>query len=105
MNLNYGLRDVIPDDATGAFGARLIVTQDGHVDLVRDRIDFHGDTTKLDLLVPWGILRSIIESKLKSYEIDTRLSQQVTLFDEMGVTFVCNSNASAGYLYVSGWAA
>lgn len=106
INLAYGLRDVIPDNATGAFGARLIVSQDGWVDFLPDRVDTYGDKAFLDVLntvLPIPVLKDVIASKLQAHEIDTRKERLVTIFVDDNVSVVANTNGSAGYLYLSAW--
>lgn len=104
--LQWGLRDVIPDDPTGAWGARAIITQDGDVDFPPDRCDSinPGDfLTRLERVMPLPTLRYIISNKLKAREIDTRVARNVIIYVDADISIVCNSNGSGGYLYISAW--
>jgi hypothetical protein len=103
INLAYGLRDVIPDDARGAVGMRMIVTQDGLVDIVWDRCDAWGNFALLEEHFPIATMRKVIQGKLFNYEILTRENKVHTLFADGPVTFLANAQDSGGYLYVSGW--
>src|ERR1700746_3679877 len=48
--LQWGLPDAVPLNATCAWGCRAIVTQDGYIDIVPDRVDRQGSTVIFDLL-------------------------------------------------------
>lgn len=96
-----------------AWKGRLIITQDGHVDLPPDRQEIVGPTDSddrrkfIDLLndaMPQDMLFGIIKEKLRSGEIRTREAGDVVLFDDdhEGTHWLIqgNTNASAGYFYV-----
>lgn len=109
--LAYGLSSSVPKTATAAWGARLIVTANGYVDFVPDRIDAVGNPEaradlfdKLSTTIPTATLTKIISSKLLSRELDTREAREVVLFDDDGVKVVADTLASAGYLYIAAWA-
>jgi hypothetical protein len=91
---------------------RLIIKQDGYVDLPPDRQEIEGpsDTNArrkfIDLLndaTPQAMLFGIIKEKLKSGEIRTRERNDVVLYDREheGTHWLItgNSNASHGYFY------
>jgi hypothetical protein len=106
--LGYGLRDAVPETATAAWGARLIITMDGYVDFVHDRTDAVGEDgprrallDKLTATVPGAMLARIIKEKILAGEIDSRVERDVVLFDDDGLKIVANTNASCGYLYVA----
>jgi len=92
--------------ATCAWGARWIITQDGHVDFVPDRQDMIGSPEEKQELLEWlnGTVKRQPEEdlakRLRSREISTRDSYEVCLYqDERGIV-IGNTNASAGYFYV-----
>ena len=108
--LTFGLGRVVPD-GVAAWGARFIVTQDGHVDLPWDRHDLFvpdGEDRQafldwLQATLPMSTLRQVISSKLKSREIGTREAQVHTLFNDNNLMVQADTNASAGYLYLAAW--
>lgn len=92
--------------ATCAWGARLIITQDGYVDFVPDRQDMIGTPEEKKVLLEWlnGTVKKQPEEHLaellRSYQLSTRESKEVILYeDERGIV-LGNPNASAGYFYV-----
>jgi hypothetical protein len=106
----WGLTAAIPADAPAAFGARLIVTQDGTTDLLFDRMDIGGedraDRQRLADLLNAGRLRAmrdVVEDLLASFIMDTRKGEPFVIFEDDGVLAVANTNGSAGYCYVSAW--
>ena len=104
INLAFGARDTIPADATAAWGARAIVTQDGMVDFVPGRSDRIGDDTFLQRLgAEFGQIARVLEGKLRSGEIKTREDLVHTVFSDNGITVVANAQESGGYLYISAW--
>lgn len=109
--LRFGLGRVVPDAARAAWGARMIVTQDGGCDLVWDRTDCVGEQADKDRLLdalnevfPMPMMRRVISSKLVSREFNTREAGEVVILDctvaehGYGVKIVGDTNASAGYL-------
>lgn len=112
MKLGFGYNAGLPDDAQAAWGARIIVTQDGAVDILWDRTDCVPEdnervrTDFLELLsgrYPNTQLRTDIADRLRSGEIKTREAAEVELYDDAEVRVVGNSNASAGYFYVTAY--
>lgn len=108
LTLPYGYREAVPHDAKVAWGARFIVTQDGHVDLPPDRQGLAGDPDlkgalldQMQAVMPFGRLRDEIASRLRSGEINTRERAQHVLADEGGIRIVADTKASAGYLYLA----
>lgn len=105
--LCFGYNAGVPDTAKAAWGARLIVTQDGTADLVHDRTDCVGpaDARKklLDYLsesvgnLPFDNLRDM----LRSGEVDTRSNEQHTLFSNDVLRVIGSPQGSAGYFYVA----
>lgn len=111
MNLGFGYGRGVPDDVHTAWGARLIVTQDGTTDFLHDRQDLvaRDDATKdelIEFLNGGGIaaVRHWIEGLLRDYTMKTREEEEFRC-DEFigGATAVANTNASAGYCYVAVW--
>lgn len=106
--LPWGLAGAVPPDATVAWGARLIVTQDGGVDLVHDRQGCAGEgrAAFLELLsaqFPPGAMTGKISELLKGYRMDTRKEELIGLFSSDQITVVANTNGSGGYCYVAAW--
>lgn len=109
MNLGFGYGRGVPDDVHTAWGARLIVTQDGTTDLLPDRQDLVArDDTAKDALVAAlndGGIRDIriwIEGLLRSYTMKTREEEEFRA-EFGGLRVVANTNASAGYCYIAVW--
>jgi hypothetical protein len=92
---------------------RLIIKQDGYVDLPPDRQSVEGPTEAADRVrflnllndaMPQATLFAIIKDKLRSGEIQTRERADVVLYDNEHEgshwLIMGNSNASHGYFYV-----
>jgi len=104
--LAYGLADAVPPTATSAWGCRAIITQDGHIDLVPDRIDRQGPAAILDLLnaeFPPASLTSTLAGLLRSGQMNTRAPQQFILHQSASLTVIADTLASAGYCYLAAW--
>jgi hypothetical protein len=93
---------------TVAWKARFIITQDGGVDLPHDRHHCTGPKEQhgafLDQLgkaLPPTNLFATIKAKLVAREIKTREAEEIVLFEGDGIRCIGNSNASAGYFYVT----
>ena len=104
----FGLAHVIPDSAVAAWGTRLIVTQNGDVDFVMDRQD--GDGPRIDELLDLqtariGVrdMRELIGSLLRSGVMQTRVAEDFILYMDDDIVVHANTNASAGYCYVTAW--
>jgi hypothetical protein len=108
ITVPYGYNAGIPDDAKAAWGARLIVNQDGMVDLLPDRQGFAegSDPTVKQWLTehlngkvgrrPLGALADM----LRSGEVDTRSDAEHIVFDDGTVRLVGSAQDSAGYFYI-----
>jgi hypothetical protein len=88
----------------------MIITQDGGVDIVPDRTDFVGSDFARDCLrrhleakFPPMTLIDSISDRLRDGQIRTREATDVVLYEDDRASVVGNSNASAGYFYVSAW--
>lgn len=104
--LPYGQDDLVPAAAPGAWGARLIVSQDGYVDVVGDRMGAAGDRRVLSELTDrfdLNALRNKVGELLRSHRMQTRTSEDFTVFEDDVLEIHANTNASAGYCYVTGW--
>lgn len=104
--LQYGLAAAVPPDATGAWGCRAIVTQDGYVDLVPDRTDQQGTTLICELLdtqFPLPELTASIGRLLRSGQMSTRRWERFELYQSGTLTVAADTLASAGYCYVAAW--
>lgn len=106
----WGLAYVVPEDAIAAWGARLIVTQDGYeVDMLPDRQggDRGPHTEELfDLMEErFSIkdLRETIRELLKEYTMQTRQDEDFILYLDDRVVVHANTRGSAGYCYVTAW--
>lgn len=100
-----GVLDYFAAKSTAAWGARLIVTQDGHVDLPYDRMGAAGEQTN-EFLVRLAAqftpseLCERIAKLLRSGEMDTRHAGDFLLYISDDVEVHANTNASGGYCYV-----
>ena len=111
--LGFGYNRGLPDGITRAWGARMIVDQRGHTDLLGNRTSWLGEPDETQALQDWlngsagnGALakaREAASDKLRSYEILTRTASEVTLYEDETGKIVGNTNASAGYLYIAAW--
>lgn len=104
--LRWGLHSAVPPDATGAWGCRAIVTQDGYIDLVPDRIDQQGATficQLLDVQFPIPELTGTLRGLLRSGQMSTRQRQQFELYKSATITVAADTRGSAGYCYVAAW--
>lgn len=105
MGLSFGYNAGLPEDVKAAWGARLIVDQQGYIDFVHDRQDMFGDTADKDALKAFlteafPVARERASDLLKSYKMSTRDREEFVLFEDDLGKVVGNTNASAGYLYV-----
>ncbi len=103
--LEFGYRPGLPAGRTVAWGARLIVTQSGDVDLVHDRQDAIGpDEPRARLVAHLNALnpglRQLISNLLRSGAMHTRVAQEFAVHEDDVVLIKANTNASAGYCYV-----
>ena len=110
LNLSFGYNAGLPDSAIAAWGARFIVTQDGYVDFVWDRTDAVGDSSDREALFDLlecryslDRLRADLSEGLKTRRIGTREAAEIVFYDDDDLRVVGNSNASAGYFYVTGY--
>jgi hypothetical protein len=108
--LAWGLGRAVPDKATSAWGARIIVDQQGHVDILPDRVDRQGTTAVFDRLeaqFPQATLRKVLASKLKAYEIVTTRPRFTVLYENFtegdDLHVVGDTNGSGGYFYLAAW--
>ena len=106
-DLPFGYK-LLEGDYQALWGARLIINQRGKVDFVFDRQGTAGDEVqakelvrKLNTHYPPKTMMKDIKKRLKNREIKTREAEEVELFDKAGIKVVGNSNASAGYFYVT----
>jgi len=104
--LQYGLNAAVPPEATGSWGCRAIVTQQGYVDLVPDRIDRQGSEKILDLLndqFPPATLIDAISGLLSSGRMSTRQWERFEIYKSGTLTVVADTLGSAGYCYIAAW--
>lgn len=107
--LPYGLNDAVPTGARTAWGARLIVTQDGHVDLVPDRqgcagVDRDAFLTLLGEQFPAEAMFAKLRELLVTRQMDTRTAGDFVLFRSDRLEVHANTNGSGGYCYVAAFA-
>jgi hypothetical protein len=104
--LRWGLADAVPPEATAAWGCRAIVTQDGSVDLVADRIDRQGDTViydRLDEEFPKPRLIETLGDLLRSGLMSTRARRTFVIHQSDTLVIVADTLGSAGYCHVAAW--
>jgi len=108
LKLGFGYNAGLPDSATFAFGARLIVSQDGYVDFVHDRTSI---VSKLDPTEHLATLDRLneeyrldklladVKSALTAGALDTRGDDEIAV--RCGsFTMKANCQSSAGYCYI-----
>jgi hypothetical protein len=106
LSLSSGQPQVLPDTATAAWGARMIVTQTGDVDFLPDRADRAGDPDGWPVLeerCSLRVVKSIIADLLRSGLMQTRQGADIILYQDELVTVHANTNGSYGYCYVTAW--
>ena len=105
MSLTFGYNAGLPGDRTVAWGARLIVTQDGHVDFVHDRQGTVGAEEPLQRLLDHLNGNDIpierrIADMLRRGVMRTSVAQEFIVHTDGVVVIKANTNASHGYCYV-----
>ena len=107
MQLKFGYNPGLEGSgATCAWGARWIIKQDGYVDFVPDRQDMIGTPEEKKELLEW--LNDTVKKQpeerlaemLRSYQLSTRESKEVFLYEDDRGFVLGNPNSSAGYFYV-----
>jgi hypothetical protein len=104
--LGWGAAHLVPENAPAAWGARLIVTQTGDVDIVGDRQHAVGAEDDIDILLnrlgnePW--LQSLSDMLINGI-VSTREGLDVTVYEDAYIMVRGNSNGSAGYFYIAAW--
>ena len=98
----------VPDSVTFAWGARLIITQQGDTDLLWDRQGATAEVapaawTSLSNWLDGGAIkhaRSALSQMLAEYRLSTRETREVVLYgDDKGI-IMGNPRSSAGYCYI-----
>lgn len=107
----FGAHALQPEGLRAVYGGRWIVQQDGYTDIVWDRQDVAGTGT--EALIEWlneprgkGALHKAREHAsrlLKDYVMQTSERHPFVLYQDDEGVIVANTNASYGYLYVTGW--
>lgn len=106
LSLRFGANALIPADVSAVWGARLIVSQDGMVDLVHDRQSFAGDEKVGDVLcdkLNRSSWRSNLAEMLRNYAVRTDQAEDVTVYEDDSILVRGNTNGSCGYFYVAAW--
>lgn len=107
--LEFGYRGgSVPADVPAAWGARAIVTQDGHVDIPWDRTSLIGyDKHRLVALLtetfPLDDLRHHLGECLRLGYIDTRGDAEYELYADDKIRVVGSAQSSAGYSYITAY--
>lgn len=101
---------VVPEGAPATWGARVIVTQDGHVDFVADRMGGAGPEKQgrdllflLNTRMPPSEMGAILRDLLREGWMETRAREDFILYMDDDLIVHANTNASAGYCYVTAW--
>jgi hypothetical protein len=105
VSLQFGYNAGLPEGRTVAWGARLIVTQDGHVDFVHDRQGLIGAEEPRRRLLDYLNGNEIpierrISNMLRRGVMRTSVAQDFTVYTDDVVVIKANTNASHGYCYV-----
>ena len=101
--LAWGATSLLPENVTAAWGARLIVGQDGHVDLVHDRQDAVGpDAERKALLAHLNEKKPLkaLSALLREGKVSTREGADVTVYEDADIVVRGNSHGSHGYFYI-----
>lgn len=105
----FGLAHTVPDDALAAWGARLIVRQDGYIDLPPDRQGSDQGPRSDELfrrmgeVFPLPRLLEDVGRLLRAGDMDTRAAGNVVLYKDEWIEIHADTKASAGYCYVTAW--
>ena len=105
MTLTVGYNAGLPADRTVAWGARLIVTQAGDVDVVHDRLSAVGaDEPLARLFLHLNALDPRLDERisrlLRDGTMQTRVAEELTVHADDVIVVKANTNASFGYCYV-----
>jgi hypothetical protein len=108
LKLDFGYNRGIPTDAKAAWGARLIINQDGMVDIVPDRLGFADDSEPEAKEKLRGHLNGVVGKapfdQLRTWLIDrtvsTRDDVEHVLFDDGTARVIGSAQSSAGYFYI-----
>jgi hypothetical protein len=99
-----------PENVQAAWGARLIITQQGMTDLVYNRQDAFGEWGNLKVWLNTGTPKFRIQQALGTlsemlagYQLSTRETKEVVLYEDDQGRIIGNPNSSAGYCYVCAW--
>jgi hypothetical protein len=111
VKLPYGGTWEVPDGVTAAWGARLIITQDGMTDLLWDRQGATAEIspeawTPLNTWLDAGAVkkaRERLSTLLRNYDLSTREDRDVILVENGVGVIRGNPRASAGYCYIIGY--
>lgn len=107
--LGWGAHRLVPENAPAAWGARLIVNQEGWVDLVPGRQDAIGSDEAVKALLDQlngGVNKVWMErlrEQLVAGKIRVNQSADVTLYEDEALIVAGNTNASHGYFYVAAY--
>lgn len=101
MNLNYGIRDIIPDDAVAAWGARAIL-RNGVLDIVWDRVDYTDAAPSDSEFLTWMNHNGLPWVREQAEAIPGN-ENKIHRLDDGPFHIACNAQASHGYLYISAW--
>lgn len=108
LSLDFGYNRGVPADARAVWGARLIVNQDGMVDLVHDRQGFAEGSDpaakqRLSEYLNSEVRRrplGALADMLRNGEVDTRSETEHVVFDDGTARLVGSAQSSAGYFYI-----
>jgi len=105
----WGQPQVVPSTALAAWGARLIVTQNGDVDFLPDRQGSDEGEHSSDLLAvlnerfPVPTMRDLLGVLLRCYDMQTRQAEDFIIYMDDRLTVHANTSGSYGYCYVTAW--
>lgn len=100
-SLAWGIRDIVPESAVAAWGARMIL-RSGNIDIVWDRTDKYcapGSEKKFARWLEKKVLPWVRKEAKSIYSNENQMHS----FDDKEFHIRCNAQASYGYLYVSAW--
>jgi hypothetical protein len=105
VSLTFGYNGGLPEGRTVAWGARLIVDQDGRVDFLHDRQSLIGADEPRRRLLDYLNANDIpierrIADMLRRGTMRTSVAQDFTVYVDGVVIVKANTNASHGYCYV-----
>ncbi len=109
VTARFALKNIAPANALAIWGARLNVTQDGHVDLPPDCCGSDGGpysgvlTRLMDQRYPISQIRDTISDLLRQPTLTRAESRDLILYLDNQLTIHADSRPAYGHCYITAW--